>query len=117
MLEKNDSEDQKVFYSIGEVAKLFNVNTSLLRHWEREFPSMISPRKNLNGTRTYSHADIEAIRCVYDLIKVKKLSTAGAHKSLSLNQGRALDISNLKHRLNLVKKELELMRSELTRKS
>jgi DNA-binding transcriptional MerR regulator len=55
------SEDsRKLFYSIGEVAAIFDVNESLLRFWEKEF-DIIKPRKNAKGTRAYTKEDIEAV--------------------------------------------------------
>ena len=49
---------EKLYYSIGEIAKAFNVRTSLLRFWEKEF-ELLKPKKNLKGTRRYSKLDIE----------------------------------------------------------
>ena len=51
---------EKLYYSIGEIAKAFNVRTSLLRFWEKEF-ELLKPKKNLKGTRRYSKVDLSLI--------------------------------------------------------
>ena len=61
----------KLFYSIGEVAGMLDVNETLLRYWEKEFPQQIKPRKTARGTRQYTREDIESIRVVYNLVKVR----------------------------------------------
>ena len=66
----NSNKDLKLYYSIGEVARMFNVNESLLRYWEKEFP-MISPKKAGGNIRQYRKEDIENIRLVYQLEKEK----------------------------------------------
>ncbi len=65
-------EIEKVYYSIGETAKMFDVNTSLLRYWEKEF-DLIKPYKNKKGDRFFTKKDIETIRTIYYLTKVKGL--------------------------------------------
>ena len=52
---------QKLYYSIGEVSKAFNVNASLIRFWEKEF-EYLNPKKNVKGTRRYSSMDIEKLQ-------------------------------------------------------
>ena len=65
-------KDLKLYYSIGEVAEMFGVNDTLLRFWEREFPQ-ISPKKGARGIRQYTKRDIETVRVVYNLVKVRGL--------------------------------------------
>ena len=60
----NTNKELKLFYSISEVAKMFNVSETLLRFWEKEFPN-IKPRKAGRGIRQYSKDDIEEVRSVY----------------------------------------------------
>jgi len=72
----------KLYYTIGEVARMFTVSTSLIRYWEDEFPQ-ITPRKNSKGDRRYSKADIEKIKQIYDLIKEKRFTIEGAKTYLS----------------------------------
>ena len=59
----NPNKELKLYYSIGEVAKMFNVNESLLRFWEKEFP-FITPKKAGGNVRQYRKEDIENIRCL-----------------------------------------------------
>ena len=58
----------KLYYSIGEIAEMFHVNTSLIRFWEKEFP-FITPKKAGGNVRQYRKEDIENIRLVYHLVK------------------------------------------------
>jgi DNA-binding transcriptional MerR regulator len=67
----------KRYYSIGEVAEMFAVNASLLRHWESEF-DMIRPKKNRKGERQYTQKDVETIRQIYGLVKDKGFTLQGA---------------------------------------
>ncbi|MDL2315255.1 MerR family transcriptional regulator [Bacteroidales bacterium OttesenSCG-928-C19] len=71
----------KLYYSIGEVAEMFDVNASLLRFWEKEFDS-ISPFKNAKGTRYYTDKDIEAIRQIYYLTKECGFTIEGAREQM-----------------------------------
>jgi DNA-binding transcriptional MerR regulator len=72
----------KHYYTIGEVAQLFNVSTSLLRYWEREF-SQLKPKKTKQGIRKYSQTDISELRLIYDLVKQQGYTIRGAKEALS----------------------------------
>ena len=74
---------EKRYYSIGEVAKAFNVNPSLLRFWEKEFVE-IQPKKKQSGTRKYTPENILTIQFIYHLVKEKGLTLQGAKKQLRL---------------------------------
>ena len=71
----------KLYYSIGEVAKLVGVETHVLRYWENEFPQL-NPSKNNAGRRTYTRADLEAAYRIYELLRVDKYTLAGARQIL-----------------------------------
>ena len=71
----------KLYYSIGEVAELFDVNTSLIRFWEKEF-SAIKPKKNNKGNRLFTVKDIVTIDRIYELVKEDGHTLDGARKSL-----------------------------------
>lgn len=112
MSDKN-SPDRKIFYSISEVAAMFSVNESLLRFWEKEFPQ-ISPKKGSRGIRSYSKEDIERIRVIYDLLKVRGLKIAAARDILKQNkEGVPRPIEALQH-LREVRAELVAMRDALS---
>lgn len=74
-------ELEKSYYSISETAKMFQVNTSLLRFWEKEF-DMIKPYKNKKGDRYFTKRDIETIRTIYHLTKEKGYTLQGAKEAL-----------------------------------
>jgi DNA-binding transcriptional MerR regulator len=82
MQERFSQNFNKLFYSIGEVADLLNVNASLIRFWEKEFDA-IKPKKNAKGNRKFTPKDIEVLQRIYDLVKVKGFTLEGAKKALS----------------------------------
>ncbi len=76
---------KKRYYSIGEVAQMFEVNTSLLRYWETEF-SVLKPKKNKQGKRLYTQKDLENVRLIYNLVKKRGYTLEGAKKKLKENR-------------------------------
>lgn len=78
---KDMDESEKMYFSIGETAQMFNVNTSLLRFWEKEF-DVIKPYKNKKGDRYFTKRDIETIRMIYHLTKEKGYTLQGAKDAL-----------------------------------
>jgi len=77
----NPEELTKLYYTIGEVAQLFEVNTSLIRFWEKEF-SAIKPKKNNKGNRLFTVKDIITIDRIYELVKEEGHTLDGARKAL-----------------------------------
>ena len=77
------SEDEltKLYYTIGEVATMFDVNTSLIRFWDKEF-DIINPKKNKKGNRLFTPKDIKNFNRIYDLVKVQGFTLEGARKAL-----------------------------------
>ena len=82
-------EDEALFsrqyYSIGEVAEMFRVNTSLIRFWENEF-DILQPRKNRKGDRHFRPVDIKNLSLIYDLLRRRKLTMEGAKDFLKKNK-------------------------------
>ena len=76
---------QKQYYSIGEVATMFGVNTSLIRFWENEF-DILEPRKNRKGDRFFKPADIKNLQLIYDLLRRRKFTMEGAKDYLKKNK-------------------------------
>jgi DNA-binding transcriptional MerR regulator len=74
----------KIYYAIGEVADMFDVNTSLIRFWEKEF-DIIKPKKNNKGNRLFTQSDIKHFRLIHHLVKEKGYTLKGAKESLKLN--------------------------------
>ena len=79
---------KKLYYPIGEVATWFNVNTSLIRYWEKEF-KQLQPRKTRKADRLFRAQDIEFLRQLYFLLREKKYSIEGAKTYLKNNKEKA----------------------------
>ena len=75
---------QKQYYSIGEVAKWFRVNQSLLRYWETEF-DILEPRKNRKGDRFFRPVDVKNLLLIHDLLRRRKFTLEGAKDYLKRN--------------------------------
>lgn len=108
----NSDKDLKLYYSIGEVAKMFDVNESLLRFWEKEFP-ILKPQKNTKGTRQYRKEDLENIRLIYHLVKEKGLTLPGARQKLKDNKEGTVQTMEVVDKLKSIREELLIMKREL----
>lgn len=95
---------EKLYYSIGEVAQAFNVNTSLIRFWEKEFDS-ISPKKNKKGDRFFTPKDVENFKIIFHLVKEKGYTLEGAKVVLQSQKNLSKKVEIIA-RLELVKAEL-----------
>ena len=71
----------KQYYSIGEVASMFKVNTSLIRFWENEF-DILEPRKNRKGDRFFKPSDVKNLQMIHDLLRRRKFTIEGARDFL-----------------------------------
>jgi DNA-binding transcriptional MerR regulator len=76
---------EKVYYSIGEVAEMFEVNTSLIRFWEKEF-DIIKPKKNKKGNRLFTKQDIDNFHIIYHLVKERGMTLKGVQKKMKENK-------------------------------
>ncbi len=76
---------EKLYYTIGEVAGMFNVNVSLIRYWENQF-SILKPKKNKKGNRLFTPKDIDNLHLIYHLVKERKLTLEGAKLKLKENK-------------------------------
>ena len=108
----NSKKDLKMYYSIGEVAKMFDVNESLLRDWGKEFP-IISPKKAGGNIRQYRKEDIENIRLVYHLVKEKGMTLQGAKQRLKANKEKTVQTAEVVNRLKEIREELVKLRNSL----
>ena len=68
---------KKIYYSMGEVAEMFDVRPSLIRHWETQF-ACLKPHKNQKGNRMFTESDIEKIKQIYHLVKERGMTLKGA---------------------------------------
>jgi len=103
---------EKHFYSISEVAALFGVNTSLVRYWEKEFPT-IKPFKNKKGNRLFTKENIEQVRQVYHLVKERGLTLEGARKKLKDNREDTVNNFEVVKHLEEIKRQLTEILAEL----
>jgi DNA-binding transcriptional MerR regulator len=104
MVLKKD-KDTKLYYSIGEVAKMFGLKESTLRFWEKEFDT-VHPRTNGKGVRFYKEEDIEAVRLIHYLVKEQGLTLAGARKKLKNNRESTIRQEKIVNKLKKIKEEL-----------
>ena len=108
----NLNKNLKLYYSIKEVAKMFDVNESLLRYWETEFP-LLKPKTNANSVRQYTEKDIEEIKLIYNLVKVRGFKIAAARKILNENRTGADKKADVMDKLIGVRDELVLLKKQL----
>ena len=89
-MNSQSKQSGKLFYSIGEVAKMFDVNTSLIRFWEKEF-EIIKPKKNKKGNRLFTRADVDHFHIIYHLVKERGFTLQGAKAKLKENKEETID--------------------------
>jgi len=101
---------RKLYYSIKEVAQQINVTESLLRYWETEFPHL-RPKTTGNRVRQYTEKDIEQIKVIYNLVKVRGFKIAAARKMLQENRSGAQKVMetlfSVRDQLKELKKQLD----------
>lgn len=102
----------KRYYRIGEVAKAFNVNASLIRFWDKEFDA-IKPKKNNKGNRLFTQEDINSLQMIYHLVKEKGFTLEGARKKLKSKPEKIKDDHSIISRLEAIKAELNLIKNQL----
>ena len=100
-----DLPEEKLYYSIGEVAKAFDVNTSLIRFWDKEF-DILKPKKNAKGNRKFTPEDIKNLSLIYHLVKERGFTLDGAKIHLKENQKKTLDKFEIISKLESIKNEL-----------
>ena len=110
---QNTDKELKLYYSISEVAGMFDVNESLLRFWEKEFPQL-RPKKGGRGIRQYRKEDIETVKLIYHLVKERGMTLDGARRALKGGgmPGVARDMELLE-RLQSIRAQLVEVRNEL----
>ncbi len=102
----------KRYYKIGEVAKAFGVNTSLIRFWENEF-DVLKPKKNKKGNRLFTPEDIENLKMIYFLVKEKCFTIYGAKNKLKENPDDIFSKHKIIMRLEEIKNELIEIKNQL----
>ena len=105
---------EKLYYSMGEVAEMFDVNQSLLRHWESQFP-ILRPKRNKKGNRLFTPQDVEHLKQIYHLVKECGMTLEGAKRAMRgqrAGKGVSRDVE-LMERLQRIRALLVEVREEL----
>jgi DNA-binding transcriptional MerR regulator len=102
----------KLYYSIGEVADAFQVNASLIRFWEKEFDE-IKPKKNAKGNRKFTNQDILTIELIFHLVKERGFTLEGAKTHLKEEKSKTLSTFDIIRKLKNVKAELLKIKEQL----
>ena len=111
-MNKTANDSQKLYYSIGEVAEMFDISHSLIRFWEKEFP-FLSLKKNSKGNRIFTPKDLENLKILYHLIKVKGYTLEGAKKVFREEKKAVKSNQEIVASLEKIKASLEQMRASL----
>ena len=103
---------KKIYYSIGEVAAMFDVNNSLIRFWEKEF-SIIKPKKNKKGNRYFTEKDINNFKIIFHLVKERGYTLDGAKKKLRENKEGTIKNVEIVNQLKDIRTQLVAIREVL----
>ena len=109
----NLNKNLKLYYSIKEVAEMFELNESTLRYWEQEFPSLKPKTTGPAKVRQYQEKDIEQIRLIHNLVKVRGFKLAAARKILTQNRKGVDKKADVLESLMAVKMELQALKKQL----
>ena len=109
----NEYKPQKLYYSIKEVAEKFGLNESTLRYWETEFPLLKPKTSGPAKVRQYQEKDIEQIRLIHNLVKVRGFKLAAAKKMIHANRDGSDQTANVLTRLINVRAELQALKKQL----
>jgi DNA-binding transcriptional MerR regulator len=107
-----EKEIEKQYYSIGEVAAMFEVAPSLIRFWETEF-DVLKPKKSKKGNRLFTPKDIENLRIVYHLVKERGFTIQGAREVLKNQSIQTKDKVEIMHSLEKVRDFLVSIKNQL----
>jgi len=107
-----ETKVEKLYFTISEVAEMFNVNASLIRYWEKEF-DIIQPRKNKKGTRFFTKQDIDNFHLIYNLVKERGMTLRGAQKKLKESREESMNNFEIIKSLKEIKEMLLEIKEEL----
>ena len=107
-----DKETEKLYYSIGEVSDMFEVKTSLIRFWEKEF-DLIKPQKNNKGNRLFTKKDVDNFHIIFHLVKERGYTLQGAKAKLKENKEDLIHSVEIIKRLTQIKDFLLELKQEL----
>tara|TARA_R110000796_G_scaffold252571_1_gene387991 strand:+ start:37109 stop:37438 length:330 start_codon:yes stop_codon:yes gene_type:complete len=103
---------EKRYYGIGEIAKAFDVNTSLIRFWEKEF-DVLQPKKNAKGNRKFTPQDVKNLQLIFHLVKERGFTLEGAKTHLKESKSQTLSTFDIIQKLEGVKAELIKIKNQL----
>ncbi|MDE5947694.1 MAG: MerR family transcriptional regulator [Prevotella sp.] len=109
----NTNKNLKLYYSISEVAAMFDLNESTLRYWEKEFPYLKPKTSGPSKVRQYTDKDIEQIRLIHSLVKVRGFKLAAAKKIINSNRDGADRTADVLERLTAVKEDLIALKKQI----
>ncbi len=109
----NTNKNLKLYYSISEVAAMFELNESTLRYWEKEFPYLKPKTSGPSKVRQYTEKDIEQIRLIHSLVKVRGFKLAAAKKIINSNRNGAERTADVLERLTAVKEDLIALKKQI----
>lgn len=109
----NEYKPQKLYYSIKEVAKMFGLNESTLRYWETEFPFLKPKTSGPARVRQYQDKDIEQIRLIHNLVKVRGFKLAAAKKIINANRSGADKKAEVLTKLIDVREQLQALKKQM----
>ena len=107
-----DLPTDKRYYSIGELAKAFDVNASLIRFWDKEF-DILQPKKNAKGNRMFTPEDVKNLQLIYHLVKERGFTLEGAKTHLREGQKKMLDKFDVISKLESIKAQLSSIKNAL----
>lgn len=107
-----EKEPVKLYYTIGEVAKMFEVNASLIRFWEKEF-DIIQPKKNKKGNRLFTQDDVNNFHVIYHLVKERGFTLQGAKAKLKENKEETISNIEVVRTLEKIKSFLLELKEEI----
>jgi DNA-binding transcriptional MerR regulator len=103
---------EKRYFSIGELAKAFDVNASLIRFWDKEF-DILKPKKNAKGNRMFTPEDVKNLQVIYHLVKERGFTLEGARTHLKEGQKKTLDKYEIISKLESIKVQLVNLKTGL----
>ena len=109
----NTNKNLKLYYSIKEVAEMFGLNESTLRYWETEFPYLRPKTAGANKVRQYTEKDIEQIKLIHNLVKVRGFKLAAAKRIINQNRDGAAKRADVLSRLMAVRDDLQALKRQL----
>jgi DNA-binding transcriptional MerR regulator len=107
-----EKEPERILFSIGEVARIFNVNASLIRFWEKEF-EILKPKKNKKGNRLFTKQDLDNLYIIYHLVKERGFKLEGAKRKLKHNKDEVVNSVEMVKALKNIKNFLMEMKESL----